>query len=107
MRMNEEAVLLYVTNGKNENGFPVQIREQFPVFVREKSATRTEFYEAFRSGITVARVFEIRLEDYNLTEHTTANGKKAYATQIVYDGGTYDIVRAYRKDKAMIELVCS
>lgn len=105
--MPEEATLVYSVNAKNENGFPVQARTECHVYVREKSATRTEFYEAYRSGITVSRVFEVRLEDYNLTEHVTANNKKAYATQIVYDGATYDIVRAYRKDKAMIELVCA
>ena len=104
--IDEEAVLIYEINGKDEDGFPVASTERVGVYVREKTATRTEFYEAYRSGITVSMVFEIRQEDWELTRHTTANGKKAYATRIEYDGGTYDIVRAWKNDKSMIELVC-
>ena len=105
--VNEEAVLIYTVNGKDADGFPVAQNEELTVFVREKSATRTEFYEAARAGIAVSMVFEIRQEDWNLTKHITANGNPAFASKVRYDGGTYDIVRAYRNDKSMIELICS
>ena len=33
--------------------------------------------------------------------------KKEYASQIEYDGAVYDIVRTYKSDKSMIEIICS
>ena len=104
---SETCTLVYVTNEKNENSFPVQITETVEVFCREKSAVRTEFYDALRSGIKIALVLEIRPEDWELTGHRDTNGKKQYATKVIYDGGTYDIVRAYRNDKSLMQIICS
>lgn len=104
--MDEEAKLLIITNKKDEDGFPVEKTQVIPIFVREKSATRTEFYEALRSGISIKTVLETRLEDWELSAHMIA-GKKEYATQIEYDGSVYDIVRTYKNDKSMIEIICS
>lgn len=105
--VDEQAVLIYITHGKDEDGFPIETEERTEVFVREKSATRTEFYESLRSGITASEMFEVRLEDWLLTRHITDNGKAAYATRIEYDGATYDIIRAYKNDRSMVELTCS
>lgn len=104
--MNEDAKLLIVTNEKDADGFPTESKKKIPVFVREKSVTRTEFYEALRSGISVKTVLETRQEDWELSAHMVA-GKKEYATQIEYDGSVYDIVRTYKNDKSMIEIICS
>lgn len=101
----ETCTLVYVTNGKNENGFPVEIKRETEVCCREKSVTRTEFYNAHREGFSVSLVLEVRQEDWELTKHM-ANGKRAYATKVLYDGGEYDIVRTYRNDKSMIQLMC-
>ena len=105
--ISETCVLRYITNSKNENGFPVQTAHDVSAHCREKSAARTEFYDALRSGISVSLVLEVRAEDWELTKHTTANGKRAYATKALYDGGEYDIVRTYKPDKAFIQIVCS
>ncbi|MCD7736965.1 MAG: hypothetical protein LUI07_08420 [Lachnospiraceae bacterium] len=104
--MDEEATLLVVSISKNENGFPVETTTEIPIWVREKSATRAEFYSALREGITVKTIFEARQEDFELSSHLV-DGKKAYATRIVHDGSTYDIVRTYRNDKSKLEIVCS
>lgn len=104
--MDGEAKLLIVRNGKDEDGFPVEKKEEIPVFVNEISATRNEFYEALRAGISIKTVLEIRWEDWELSRHKI-NGKKAYATQIEYDDSVYDIARTYRKGKSTIELICS
>lgn len=104
--MDEEAKLLIVTNSKDSDGFAIEKRGEIPIYVREKSVTRTEFYEALRSGITIKTVLEVRAEDWEQSAHMVS-GKKEYATQIEYDGCLYDIVRTYRNDKAMIELICS
>lgn len=104
--MNEEALLLVITQGKNENGFPVETKTEYPVFVREKSVTRSEFYTALQAGVTPKTVFEMRVEDWEQSAHE-ANGKKAYATRVKYDGYIYEIIRAYVTNKATVELTCS
>lgn len=104
--MDGDAKLLVVTNKKDADGFPLEEKEEIPIYVNEKSATRTEFYEALRSGITVKTVLETRQEDWELSAHII-NGKREYATRIEYDGSIYDIVRTYKNDKAMIEIICS
>ena len=103
---NEEAKLLIVTNEKDVDGFPVERKEEIPIFVHEKSATRTEFYEALRSGIEVKIILETRQEDWEMSSHIVG-GRKVYATQIKYNGIVHDIIRTYKNDKSMIEIVCS
>ena len=98
--------MIYVENEKDEDGFPVETEKKKEVYVREKSVGRTEFYEALRSGITVNITFDIRMEDWEQTRHTTANKKIAYAQKILYDGAEYDIIRTYRTDRSMIQLIC-
>lgn len=104
--MDDEAKLLVVTNEKDEDGFPVEKKEEIPIYVNEKSATRTEFYEALRTGITIKTVLETRQEDWALSARMVGN-KKQYASQIEYDGSVYDIVRTFKNDKSMIEIICS
>lgn len=106
MTLNEEATLLVVTNGKDGDGFPVTQKQEIPIFVRERSVTRAEFYEALRSGIQARIILEVWQADWELSAHT-AGKKKEYASQIEYDGAVYDIVRTYKNDKSMIEIVCS
>jgi len=105
--MCETAELIYVIHGQDTDGFPRDTMQEVTVYVREKSVKRTEFYEAMRSGITANIVLEVRQEDYELTAHITDAGKKAYASKVRYDGGMYDIIRAYKNDRSMIELTCS
>lgn len=107
MELDEEVTLITVKNVKNQNGFAEQQEAKLTVDCREKSATRTEFYEALRSNITISLVLEVRIEDFELTGYVTPNRKKAYATKAEYDGAVYDIVRAYKSDKSMVELICS
>lgn len=106
MKRMEEATLLVITNGKDKDGFPQKIENRFPVFVTERSATRMEFYEALRTGIKISLVLELRIEDWEQSNHIV-DGKKAYATKVEYDGGTYDIVRSYRTNLSMIQISCS
>lgn len=104
--MDEEAKLLITSNGKDADGYAIEKRQEIPIFVREKSATRSEFYEAMRQGITVRIMFEARIEDFELSAHMVGD-RKEYASQIEYDGAVYDIVRTYKTDKSMIEIICS
>ena len=106
MRRAEEATLIVITNSKDKDGFPIKLENRFPVFVSEKSATRMEFYEAFRSGIRISLVLELRNEDWEQSHHIV-DGKKAYATKVEFDGGVYDIVRSYRTNLSMVQISCS
>ena len=106
MTLNEEAFLLVVKNNKGDNGFAVTEKQRIPIFVREKSVTRVEFYEALRSNIQVRTVLEAWQADWELSAHMVGK-KKEYASQIEYDGSVYDIVRTYKSDKSLIEIVCS
>ena len=104
--MDEEARLLIIVNKKDKDGFPIEVKQGIPIYVREKSVIRAEFYEALRSGITVKVILEARQEDWELSAHM-AGEKKEYASQIEYDGSIYDIVRTYKNDKSMVEIICS
>lgn len=104
--MDEEAKLLIVKNDKDADGFAVAEKQEISIFVREKSATRAEFYTALRADIQIKTVLETRQEDWELSAHMVGK-KKEYASQIEYDGSVYDIVRTYKNDKSMIEIICS
>ena len=103
----KEAKLLVVKNAKDKDGFAEEsITEEYPVYVTEKSATRSEYYAALQAGIQIKLVLEMRLEDWEQTAHLSGN-RKEYATQLEYDGAVYDILRTYRTDKAKIEIICT
>lgn len=90
---------------KNENGFPELIQHEVEAYAEEKSVGRTEKYEAMRSGIDVSIIFSVRVEDWEMTRHIEA-GKPAYARKVLVDGCEYKIIRAFKKEKARIELTC-
>lgn len=100
-----DAVLIYTTYSKDEDGYPIETTKEIPVYiVREKSATRSEVYAARNAGVDVRLVLEIRPEDYELSRHADKDGKREYARKIRYDGGTYEIARAWLNEKSMMEL---
>lgn len=101
----EEAILLVIQNEKNENGFPIQRKYEIPVFCKKKSVTHSEFYNAMRADVLVRLILEIRIEEWEESAHIV-DGKKEYATKIIYDGGTYDVIRYFEKGKAMVQVTC-
>lgn len=104
--MDEEAYLIIVENEKDKDGFPVETTKRIPIYVREKSATRAEFYAGLKAGISIKTVLETRQEDWELSAHKVGE-KKEYASRVEYDGSVYDIVRSFKNDKSMIEIICS
>lgn len=78
------------------------------VYVNRKSVKRQEFYTAYQSGLTASCVFELRVEDFEMTRTVESDtGKALYATRILYEGAIYEIIRTYEKEDGMIELTCS
>lgn len=97
--------LIWEELGKDDDGFPLNKERIVEAYCKEKSVTRLEKYESMRAGVSVQKVFEIRLEDWEHTRHTE-NGKSEYARKAEYDGHTYDIQRTYTSGKSKIEVVC-
>lgn len=100
-----EIELIWEEITKDTDGFPVRIPKVVEAYAEEKSVRRSEAYEAKRSGVSVSTVLELRIEDWEETMHIV-NGKKEYARKVRFDGCEYDIIRAYKVDKAKIELTC-
>lgn len=100
-----EVVLITEIMGKDSGGLPVPKEWRTEAYAEEKSAVRSEFYEAMRAGINVKATFEMRQEDFELSARE-AGGIKAYASKLEHEGAVYAIKRTYKKGKAKIELVC-
>ena len=100
------AKLRYQTETADADGFPVIATVETEVFIDVKSVKRTEYYKAMQSGMELSIVFELRTVDYDLTEHFVA-GKHLYADSVEYDSQIYDIIRTYKPNDEIIELICS
>ena len=98
--------LLWSERTKDDDGFPVEKNEAAEVFADEKEIKRSEFYESMRSGVNVAKVMELRIEDYELSEHRDSSGRKIYASEMEIDGEILKIIRTYKTGKSKIELIC-
>ena len=108
---NPEAELLVVVNGKDEDGFAIEEKKSYPALVlQEKSVTRTEKYLASNGGTGMAAVepkiiLVIRREDWEQTGRINKEtGRKEYATQVLYDGAVWDIIREYHANRSTAEL---
>ena len=99
------ANLIYTTETEDSDGYAIETDVKTEVFVNKKSVTRSEFYTAMQSGMRPSVVFELRIEDYELTKHIV-NGKALFADKVEYDEAIYDILRTYSKNESMIELTC-
>lgn len=102
----DEATLLYSETAKDEDGFATEKIIEIEIFILgEKSITRSEYYDAMRSDVSLKIVLEIRQEDFEKSLHLK-DGRKYYADRIRYDGEIYRIIRTYKPNKAKIELTC-
>lgn len=99
------ATLYYTKEVRDQDGFPIKEKIETKVFANKKSVKRTEFYSAMQVGMQPNIVFELRIEDWELTKHTD-NNKILFANKVEFEGGIYDIIRTYEKDNSIIELVC-
>ena len=86
--------LVAVSSTRGTNGYKAVTETSTKVYADKKSVTRSEFYEALRSGVEPTVVFELFTYDY-------ANQK-----YVDYDGVRYKVVRAYSKGD-MTQLNCT
>lgn len=101
-----EAKLLWSEKTKDADGFPEEKTTEVDVFVEEREIKRSEFYESLRSGVQITKVLELRIEDFDLSEHEDSSGRKVYASKIKMDKEVYKIIRTYKTGKSKIELIC-
>ena len=94
MLFSDKIKLRAVEIDVDASGYPTEKTTDTEVWADVKSATRAEFYAANASGINVEIVFGVHAEDFNKQ------------TQVIYDGKTYNIIRAYQKGLGVVELVC-
>jgi SPP1 family predicted phage head-tail adaptor len=95
MLWNEVITLVKLTNSRDSvYGGVEQASTQRTVFANRLSVGRTEFYMAMQTGFRPEVIFEIRAVDYD------------YDAQVIHNGRTYDIIRAYSKNNEVLELVC-
>lgn len=89
------ASLISVTQTADSDGYKTTTETTVEVFVDVKSAVRSEFYAALKADVTISKVFEMRMCDYDdqkLIEHESKR---------------YNIIRTYSADGEIIELNCS
>ncbi|MCL2080239.1 MAG: phage head closure protein [Oscillospiraceae bacterium] len=92
--------LVSETNVIDDEGFSANARaKKRRVFANVKSATRTEFYAAKQSGVTIAVTFEVMAVDY----------KGERIVESSHSGKTrrYRVVRDYPIGGEIYELNCS
>ncbi|MDF2609050.1 MAG: hypothetical protein K0R92_524 [Lachnospiraceae bacterium] len=79
------------------------------VYVKEVDIYGQEFYSSYQKGISVNNAFEVNCYDFEETKHIDVNTQKSlYATNLLYNGAKYDIVRHQSiKNSDRILLICS
>lgn len=106
--MNDVALLTTVTGAtRDTDGYKTAPTESgITIFCKIKTATRSEVYEALRSGLKVQMVAVVNADDYN-AGIVTVSDKKIKPSLLTFDGTDYAIVRAYQKDDITMELSLS
>ena len=95
MYFSDKLILRDISVTSDSSGYQVETYNDVEVWTDKKSVTRSEFYAANANGINISVVFTVHDEDYK--------GQ----TDVVHDGKSYQVIRAYQKGYGTIELMCS
>lgn len=79
---------------EDDIGNQIPILKQEEVYGYEQPISRSEFYTAGQSGITVTKSLVIHPYDYE------------EQTSLILEGIVYDIIRVYPLDRDQLELTC-
>lgn len=110
--MNDERIVLLTVVGEERDGSGFvtgETVEETEIFAGKKSVSRTEFYEALRSGRKASVIFTVNPDDFKLSQRETqirGSIKKVKATKVIYENIQYRIIREYQKDSYSLELTC-
>ena len=99
----EDAKLIYYTqNGSSADEVEID------VYVEEVDIYGKEFYMSYQSGINVSLALKVNKYDFVETEHRdTPSGPVKYASQVLYKGSKYKIIRHQNVDKEeKILMIC-
>lgn len=92
MDRTDVILLIRETYEADENGVEQPVRDSRPVFVQVNSITRSEFFEAGRSGLNPEFMFSMFFGDY------------AGETIVEYAGKRYAVYRTYRGRNDTLEV---
>ena len=110
--MNDERIILLTMTGEERDGSGFvtgESVEETEIFAGKKSVSRTEFYEALRSGRKASVIFVVDPDDFKLSQRKIRiNGsvKKIRATKVIHEDIRYRIIREYQTDLHTLELTC-
>ena len=96
MTLDQDLILLTPTGETEEdtvgNQIPVEIKIE--VFCDKKSVSRSEFYNAARSGLNNITIFVIHRFEYSDEEY------------VEYEDERYKVIKTYDIDEEYLELTC-
>ena len=87
--------LITLEQTQDQDGYMTNTETSATVFADVNSASRSEFWEAYKAGLEIAISVTMRFEDYSGQKLLDHNGKR------------YKVERTYSVDKERIELNCS
>lgn len=106
MSKDDVVILMTVVENRDEKGFVNgEDIARTEVFADVKSAARSDYYEALRSGHKVKVAFVVDLDDFK-TACITNDGKKKRVSIVEHEGITYRIIREYKLPDNNLELTC-
>lgn len=94
MRMVHEITLRGTTTSSSATGYPTQTPTDKQVYADKASVRRAEFYAADANGDTLDIAFIVHADEYD--------GQ----TEVVYNGVSYKVIRAYQRGLGRVELNC-
>lgn len=106
--MKNELINLITVIGEERDGRGFLKGEEVKkteVFAEIKSAARSEFYEALRSGRKASIICCVDSDDYAMADEMV-NGRKKHASRLEYEGITYRIIRDYKLTGNDVEITC-
>ncbi len=94
--------LVAVSPAYDADGYPQAVTpKKTRVYADKKSATRSEYWQAMKSGLQASIVYAVNVAEYD------AAADNNHAPEHVEDNGTtYKIVRTYQTQLDIIELTC-
>lgn len=90
----DESLELIVEYSANER----TTKESVYILAEKKSINQKEFYAGYNTGLNTTIAFKVFKDDFDLTKRTSNDDRTVYATEAIYDGNTYRIIRKFAAD---------
>lgn len=99
-------LITVVPGAENANGYTTNTEYTITVTAERTSVVRSEFWEAYKAGITPTAMYRIHPLDYLAARKVV--GSVTYDAEYATEGGIrYQIKRTYETTPDTIELTCA